>query len=81
MTNEVDWDKINYQKELSIAWMNAMNNAAIIVSACIPEMAVKDEKLFLEKLRFIRDEIYKLNVAKIDYDAAQTISQENFAEK
>lgn len=66
MPKEPNWNEINYRKESSMAWLNAMNNAATIVAS--KKYETNDE--LIKDLEVLRDKIYKLNMTKIDHDAA-----------
>ena len=71
---KVNWNDINYRKESSMAWLNAMNNAAILVAARTPAMGISySEEEVLKRLESFRDKIYRLNMTKIDHDAAGNI--------
>lgn len=74
----VNWNEVNFRKESSMAWLNAMNNAAVLVAAWIPLLGKLDEEQVLKMLESLRNKIYKLNISKIDHDAAQNISEKYF---
>lgn len=67
---EPNWNDINFRKESSMAWLNAMNNACIVV-ASKKYMSEEDR---IKDIGLLRDIIYKLNMTKVDHDAAQNVN-------
>jgi len=75
---KVNWNEVNYKKESSMSWLNAMNNACLLLSNV--KGGLKEKEL-LEILKNLRDEIYKLNMTKIEMDTAQNLDPEDLVKQ